>query len=412
VALQRYQPGMYVYVSVPEISCVSHPVTINMVPKNNQPKQLRIIFRQVGPWTRALGKQILTSPMFVSGYNGCPNRVAQVLQHDVSVIVAAGIGITPYLSLLSSVLLAQQNNSLYGSEKTTTTTQVLMHWICRDAKLVDYIRKEYFEPLVQQASSNRNNGCRIQIMVHQTGGDDMVAATTMFTDEPQDDDEEKASDLEKTMASQECSGSTTAGVPFHPSRFSVGSRSRRVGNLCGALAFFSIAWVGLWIVWYYYSNVQQDKQVSQRIYAPLAVLMLSLLVAVLIHMVPNRLVDELDPIGTRRYQGIWDRVNGSDDEDEDCGSSPIEMTSLDNNHHQGAEDGDVVGVSQAVTIIDKKGRPTIADLLEGAWDACSPGLFCCAPPQLVRDLHNAAEEHCFGSCVQAKIAVYNESFQI
>lgn len=396
VALQRYQPGMYVYVSVPEISCVSHPVTINTVP--NQPKQLRIIFREIGPWTRALGKQILQSPMFVSGFNGCPNRVAQVLQHDVSVIVAAGIGITPYLSLLSS-------QSLYGTGKT----QILLHWICRDAKLVDYVRKEYFEPLLlqQQASSNSNDYCRIQIMVHRTGGDDMVAAT-MFTDEPQE--EEEASDLEKAMSSEECSGST-AGVPFNPSRFSVGSRSRR-GNLCGALAFLSIAWVGLWIVWYYYSNVQQAKQVSQRIYAPLAILLLSLLVAVLVNVVPNRLVGELDPIVTRRHHGNWwDRVNENDDSDEED-SSPIEMASLGDNPQLAQDDGGVVGVCQSVTIIDKQGRPTIADLLEGAWDARSPGLFCCAPPQLVRDLHNAAEEHCFGGCVQAKIAVYNESFQI
>lgn len=386
VALQRMAPGMYVYVSVPEISCVSHPVTINTVP--NQPKQLRIMFRQVGPWTQAFGKQILTSPMFVSGFYGCPDRVAQVLQHDVSVIVAAGIGITPYLSLLSEVL---QQSTSYGSGRTT---QVLMHWICRDAKLVDYVREEYFEPLLRQASSNSND-CRIQIMVHRTGGDDAVA-TKMFKDEPD------ASDLEKAMSCEECSGST-AGVPFHPSKFSVGSRSRRVGNLCGALAFFSIAWVGLWIVWYCYSNVQEDKQVSQRMYAPLAILLLSLLVAALINVVPNRLVDELDPIGTRRHQGKWwDRVN--DDSDEEDELPPIEMNSLE---------GGIVGVvTHSVTIVDKKGRPTIADLLEGSWDARSPGLFSCAPPLLVRDLHNAAEEHCFGRCVQAKIAVYDESFQI
>ena len=394
VALQRFIPGKYVYVSVPEISCVSHPITINTVP--NQPKQLRLMFRQVGPWTRSLGKQILTSPMFVSGFYGCSDRVAQVLQHDVSVIVAAGIGITPYLSLLSEVL--QQQNPSHGS--SGRTTQVLMHWICRDLKLIDYVRKEYFEPLLQQASSNNNN-CRIQIMVHLTGGGNTVA-TTMFTDEPE------ASDLEKALSSEECSGSTS-GVPFHPSRFSVGSRSRRVGNLCGAFAFFSIAWVGLWIVWYYYSNVQQDKQVSQRIYAPLAILLLSLLVAVVVNVVPARLVDELDPVGTRRHLGKWwDRVSDSDEED----SSPIEMMSLDDNHHQRAEDGGVVGVSQPVTIVDKKGRPTIADLLEGAWDARSPGLFCCGPRQLVQDLHNAAEEHCFGRCVQGKIAVYDESFEI
>jgi predicted ferric reductase len=403
VAIQRYQPGMYVYVSVPEISLVSHPVTINTVP--NQPKQLRIMFRQVGPWTRALGKHISTSPMFVSGFYGCPNRVAQVLQHDVSVIVAAGIGITPYLSLLSEVL---QKSQSHGSGRTTTA-QVMLHWICRDAKLVDYVRKEYFEPLLQ-ASSNSDN-CRIRIMVHRTdggGGDDMVA--TMFTDEPQEEEEEKekASDLEMAMSSEECS-SSTAGVPFNPSRFSVGSRSRRVGNLCGALAFFSIAWLGLGIVWYCYSNVQQNKQVSQRIYAPLAILLLSLLVAALLNVVPNRLVDELDPIGTRRHQGEWfDRVNDSDEEDD---SSPIEMTSFDE-HHQRTEDGGIFEVSQSATIVERKGRPTIADLLEGAWDARSPGLFCCGPPQLVRDLHTVAEEHCFGRCVQAKIAVYDESFQI
>ena len=86
-----------------------------------------------------------------------------MLGHDVAIMISGGIGITPYLSLLEEVSLMTRASV---APVNFATKKVILHWMCREAALIDYVSQEYFEPLMQSTISSR---LHIDIIVHNTG---------------------------------------------------------------------------------------------------------------------------------------------------------------------------------------------------------------------------------------------------
>ena len=138
VAIERFRPGQYVKVLVPELSSQPHPFTINQVVSSSD-NEMRIIFREMGNFTKALRSRLFEQPeappaIYLEGFLGENHRLADLLEHDAVLIVAGGIGITPYLSLLHQASLA--NASGTGLRKRRT---IHLHWITRDQLLMDYV---------------------------------------------------------------------------------------------------------------------------------------------------------------------------------------------------------------------------------------------------------------------------------
>jgi predicted ferric reductase len=413
-AMQRYRSMSYIKLLVPELSAVSHPFSVNTVP--GQSNRIRIVFRVTGPFTRQLASQLLSgsSPssniqmpiLHADGYYGSPDRVSQVLSHDVVVIVAGGIGITPYLSLLHTVYskLSSHHSHLYQ------TRVVHLHWICRDEALIDYITREYFDPLLQK--SNDAAGFQIRVILHRTA---MGASETKRVYPPLTDMESPSPSGHRQLASEKIQENHigSGGVPFTPSRFAPGSKKSYIGNLPSFLSFSTIAWLGLVVVWYFYINVQTKSEVFSRIWSPIFIIVLGVSVAVAVNIASRYGWNDSDV----PMRGEWSAVelrdlsNRSSDDTVDS-AEEVDVLGLDSGN--GATE---VSGMRTVTIEEKEGRPTAHQLLNSLNGAKQPGLFACGPKLLMQKLRATTKERCLVRCRQclpddSQISLYEEAFEI
>eukprot|EP00986_Skeletonema_menzelii_P007567 scaffold2976_cov212-Skeletonema_menzelii.AAC.2 len=115
--------GKYVRLTVPEISSKSHPFTAFCDPLH--PQDVKILFRPIGTFTTQLSKRLETlvtlpeptpSELTVSNdTRQCPkvlvngvstsssDLLGQAMKHDNIIVIAGGVGIVPYISLLSEL---------------------------------------------------------------------------------------------------------------------------------------------------------------------------------------------------------------------------------------------------------------------------------------------------------------------
>jgi predicted ferric reductase len=423
-AIQQYGSGYYVKLTAPVISTLSHPFTINKVPGKS--RQLRIIFRVMGTFTNQLAKHLCSGDklplLHVDGYHGASDRVSQVLQHDVAVFLAGGIGITPYLTLLeevSSILSSQQASS---TSPRYPTKKIVLHWICRDFGLVDYVCREYIEPLL---ASRAGFQIQIQIVVHRTGiicGQSEINAVTSYSDIPHSNvsTEMVWEDGNVGSGTTQDSSAVSPGFPFTPSRFATGTRSTISSNCLPFVAFTTIAWSGLALTWYIYSNVQQEEQVLQRAYAPIAILLLGALVSRIANVLPISFSEQPHKKQAARHcdRKWWAAIAFGGDEEVvekgSCEKKPLslKMSSLES-YASLSSDEENQDVKRMTMKTD--GRPTVGELLDSVDAAQYPGIFCCGPTALSQEIHRAAEERCVLRAQQRDpgssfIAVYDEAF--
>lgn len=380
-AVLSYASGQYVKVSAPMISHISHPFTINKVP--GKPKQLRIIFRVTGNFTHQLAEQIQHQrmPLYIEGYFGTQLRLTQILQHDIVVIVAGGIGITSYLGVLGDLRHGDM------------TKEVILHWICREAELVDYVKREYFDLLLDRQN---DVGIKIRLIVHKTGSSSGLSGCT-YHERPTDD-------LEGNFLDEEVSQVLT-GVPFEPSKFSVGMNSSFLINLPIFFTFGTISWVGLYGITYLYNANNAAKAILYRGWAALFIAAISIVVAALGNCATRYFDLELLD-SARVYLGfVWSRVNAADT------TNSVEFTNSCRN-----ETPTELSFTASTTYDERTGRASMHELLKGLDDARYPGLFLCGPSGLMKDLRHEAEEKCrirIRQCLsETKIAIYQEMFEL
>jgi len=412
-AMELFRSGQYVKLLVPQLSTIAHPFTINAVPR--QATQLRIIARCMGNFTSQLARQAAMKPelqkctLYLDGFYGSPTQLQQALNHDVVVLVAGGIGITPYLTLLHFIqkyaCLSSSTGDRLGLSAPVMTKKVVLHWICRDINLIQYIRREYFEPLHAQASSESLN---IQIMIHHTGYSvQELQHVTSFSDLYENQQGPILSDVSLASAddAQDLSIATSA-VPFTPSRFIPVSNSSYMENIPLFLCFAVTAWLGLYISCYFYKNVQVSAQVTPRLYTPMAMLVLGATVAVL----ANIFTCQTNPMTEFSPLSQLDHTEGHQ-----AHSSSLERW---NGHESTVEDRQQ---SSAVTIQEcLEGRPSIHQLLNSfdSNHSMLPGMFVCGPTPLMQEVRAVLRGRCdlrsrqCLPCEVAPIALYEESFEL
>jgi len=204
----KYVAGQWLFINVPEVSKFQwHPFTITSAPED---PYVSVHIRQVGDWTQALGARVGAGPEVVAqltkaamkgqekdekdvmedgivsrgdfveidtlttGARGMPAvridgpygaPAEDVFNVEVAVLVGAGIGVTPFASILKHIWYRQRSGNL-GSLR-----RVEFFWVCRDAPSFGW-----FQSLLQEveAAQADPNFLRINIYLTQKIDEDTL----------------------------------------------------------------------------------------------------------------------------------------------------------------------------------------------------------------------------------------------
>merc|ERR1719491_1174464 len=257
-AFAQFYPGMYGNIWCPDSSMKSHPFSVTHVPGATD--QLRIIFRVFGKWTDLLARSLIQLPcpghqqeflpipkLMMDGWHGPNHLVGSTFDHDKSIIVTAGIGITAFLSMFTEMieLLCFNEDGMFikmhDIQGVPLTKEISLHWMCRDENLIKYITDEYFQPLMDRArrkggDSEDYQGVRCHIHIHRTGpaGQKTINPSSLWKSF-RDKTERGVTEIEYGLLG-------TFGVPWQPYRFSFGRWDNLWQHIPSILMFTAILW--------------------------------------------------------------------------------------------------------------------------------------------------------------------------
>uniref|UniRef100_A0A4W3HTB7 NADPH oxidase 3 n=1 Tax=Callorhinchus milii TaxID=7868 RepID=A0A4W3HTB7_CALMI len=117
-------PGQYIFLQCPAISHFQwHPFTLTSAPEE---EHFSVHIRTVGDWTIALYEAFA-----VDGPFGTASK--DMFYYEVSVFIAAGIGVTPFASVLKSIWYKYNDLKM-----TMKVKRVYFYWICRDTNAFEW----------------------------------------------------------------------------------------------------------------------------------------------------------------------------------------------------------------------------------------------------------------------------------
>ena len=438
--------GKYVRLTVPEISSKSHPFTAFCDPLH--PQDMKILFRPIGTFTTQLSQRLetlVTSPeltpseltvsndtrqcpkILVNGVSTSSDLLSQAMKHDNIVVVAGGVGIIPYITLLSELHNINLEQSENGGEQSHSqkTRRIHVHWVSRDEGLIKYIVENYFSFHCQDGG---DSNLAITISVHHTTNEQ---ASSMASTNENDEQET----LTEFVAPLE-----TARSLASPTSLYEGSKQSLPQNIVSALVFASIVSGGLWIVTYCYDNIQDKHVIETRPVSVLGIIVWSIVISIgslaLVKMTEtlsrvvacsklesNECTDEEDGIecgviSSRDDKGhfsIDDASTEDDGNNEDTDTHQLDATVNRKGEHYGLEDA-VISHSQ--------GRPDLETIIKTAFESARDeetdiAVFVCGPSQLtaavLRTINNEEKcGRCFASASsnEPRAYVYQEMFEL
>ncbi|RLB56393.1 MAG: hypothetical protein DRJ42_03515 [Deltaproteobacteria bacterium] len=127
----EFEAGDYVFLRIPEVAELEwHPFTISSAPEDAA--KLTFHVRTAGNWTGALcelaeakAPPAAPLPTSIDGPYGTPS--AHIFRSNQSVLIAAGIGVTPFASILRSMLIQLRANP----DTEAVPERVHFIWVCR-----------------------------------------------------------------------------------------------------------------------------------------------------------------------------------------------------------------------------------------------------------------------------------------
>ncbi|XP_049623084.1 cytochrome b-245 heavy chain [Suncus etruscus] len=171
----KMEVGQYIFVKCPEVSRLEwHPFTLTSAPEEDF---FSIHIRIVGDWTEGLfnacgcDKQEFQDAwklpkIAVDGPFGTASE--DVFSYEVVMLVGAGIGVTPFASILKSVWYKYCNNAT-----TLKLKKIYFYWLCRDTHAF-----EWFADLLQLLETQmqeKNNADFLSYNIYLTGWDESQA---------------------------------------------------------------------------------------------------------------------------------------------------------------------------------------------------------------------------------------------
>jgi len=259
--------GKYVRLCVPEISQVWHPFTVYS--HHDNPDSLKLTFRCIGPFTRELSNRLSLSkssgiqyPKFlVDGYYGTDDHLSHALGHDNVIIAAGGVGIVSYISLINSLCStairvscasSRTGNNDMDSCQGFKTKKLVLHWVCRDEGLIKFVLDRYLN-----IPKETITGVSLNIHIYHTSKkcDSIAEVGPVGLDyNPVNDNGCVEHEI------------PLRGKPLVTNLLSTG-HAKVLHNFPAAAFFSLLAWGGLFIILYFYNNVQSKRVVLTRTYS-------------------------------------------------------------------------------------------------------------------------------------------------
>ncbi|XP_018418531.1 PREDICTED: cytochrome b-245 heavy chain [Nanorana parkeri] len=183
----KMEVGQYVFVQCSAVSRLEwHPFTLTSAPEEDF---FSIHIRIVGDWTDELAKvcgcektelqEAWKLPKIsIDGPFGTASE--DVFDYEVAMLIGAGIGVTPFASVLKSVWYRYCNNAT-----TLKLQKIYFYWLCRDTQAF-----EWFADLLQSLETQmqeRNNADFLSYNIYLTGWDESQAtAFSLHHDQEKD----------------------------------------------------------------------------------------------------------------------------------------------------------------------------------------------------------------------------------
>jgi NAD(P)H-flavin reductase len=428
--------GSYVRLNVPEISVIWHPFTI-FTSANNQ-ASARIIFRATGPFTSELSKRLSHikeqynknyPKVLLDGMYGSSNQFQQGLSHETVVIVAGGVGIVSFISLFSLLQdkLRKSNETIdgdfdgIGNCHLITTKRLIVHWICRDKGLIDHVADNYLQIVDIPGSGTEAN---VEVFVHDTSKEDELGTIMTVednSDRPEYSDTTKLPvNIEKWNDDDEIIAAAGKSLQWQHTSF--------VHNAVSCINVLLISWGGLWMIQYFYENVQSRHIVYTRSSIALAIIALAIMSSI-VEVVIVRIISSCHKWN---YSGLNTGLNH--DKYDDCslelshGSIGSHQDNMKQTHDSTAAlsmtttDLESGSTQQEPNIKLCKGRPNMDEILAevlntgGIGDV---GIFLCGPRSLHQSVRDAVDgKSRFSSCSSCpaaatqKATLYEEVFEL
>jgi predicted ferric reductase len=379
--------GQYVKLHAPEFSPVSHPFTVVAGPAHDG--TIQIMFRQIGVFTHALGSALaqtvtesaqpdatdgpqscfsLSAPCLpivrLDGFHGGVDRVHQMLHHDQVVLVAGGIGITPMLTLISRLIADDAS-----SDSLSPLTSVTLHWICRDAALVRYVKERYFDAWTAMTPPQQVS---IQCIVHMTA---LTAGAELYGT--------AEAPGPAIVMRYPVADADQVGRPFEPSLLS-NNHSLKWRRYAAA---WNVAMIGgsTLIVYVLYYKVPSRDQVFKALYAPLFVAAWALILSLCIILGAASRSSNYQAVPVVDFFGAGPVLKAK---------SSFSIPKKD------------AWNKGCCTWAEQTGRPAISEMMDSLLDrSVYPAVFLCGPASLRSNVqkyvqHRSSSQHCGGGAGQ------------
>lgn len=154
-----FSPADYVFLRIPEIARHEwHRFTLSSAPERDR---LVVHVRSLGNWTTALRRRVdegkMTANAYVDGPYGSPT--AHLFQSKNAILIGAGIGVTPFASVLESIVLRGNGKS----DRPSALEHVHFVWVNRDAYSF-----EWFDALLREIEREDRRGM-LEVHLCMTG---------------------------------------------------------------------------------------------------------------------------------------------------------------------------------------------------------------------------------------------------
>ncbi|CAB4006217.1 cytochrome b-245 heavy chain-like [Paramuricea clavata] len=184
-----YCAGQYVFLQCPKISKLEwHPFTLTSSPEE---ETFSVHIRTVGDWTTALSKACTGDGMEVRDLNEIPSisvdgpfgtSSSDYFKYSTCVFIGAGIGVTPFASILKSIWNRHEHSCASLQIK-----KVYFYWICPDTNAFEWFA-QLLESLETQMAEKGNRGFLQYNIFLTRGWSKEEARNIMVRDETQNVD--------------------------------------------------------------------------------------------------------------------------------------------------------------------------------------------------------------------------------
>ncbi|KAG7367588.1 ferric reductase like transmembrane component [Nitzschia inconspicua] len=376
------EASMFVKLCVPSISVIWHPFTVFKHPRD--PSTVRFLFRPIGRFTNQLATELLKSPRpttVLDGYYSVGDRARDALQHDHVTIVAGGVAITPFLSLIQNLLRLLHMSRVDMVDLGLVNTQkIILHWVCREKGLILYLFQNYLSSSMAVAEKL---GLMFEIHIHCT--DPKVEGPLVVPIQllPEEALCAAVEDLEKESEQQ--------GFAFELARMMPGRYCAVWQNLPLFFAILAMVWFGMWD--FFHFDVIQEEAMN---YNPYLGSWIGTVTWIFVSFVFGIIIEG----SVLAFRSYWPAPQPNDFE-------VIPPHKVFTNDFEAIK---AEGLNEDVRLVEHFGRPDPLTLLDDARNAEAPCVFLCGPAPLVDGVADEAKKE--NKLGWRRFVVYEEPFDM